>query len=256
MWGKIAYPTGDMVEEAQGRRRAAKRQQNRVVLSARGVWPDGHWEIVHWQVASGENQAAWAAFCKELAAKGMTEQTTDLVVSDGATGLEQALAEHLRGVPHQRCLFHTIKNIADPLVFHDLEVEDGLDEAKTVRKVKQARKKAILADAGQMYASEREADIRAQAAAFRQTWEVREPKAVANFFADFDKTFSYFQVGFPQSLMPLIRTTNLLERFHKEVRRKQGDIGMFQSERGCEVLWYMISTRESAKQRAALKSQS
>jgi hypothetical protein len=33
----------------------------------------------------------------------------------------------------------------------------------------------------------------------------------------------------------LIRTTNLLERFHKESRRKQRDIGMFQSETGCEV---------------------
>jgi hypothetical protein len=31
---------------------------------------------------------------------------------------------------------------------------------------------------------------------------------------------------------------------------------MFQSERGCEVLWYLISTRESAKQRATLKGQS
>ena len=256
MWVKIAYPTGEIVEDAQGRRRAAKRQQKRVVLSALGVWPDGHWEIVYWQVASGENQPAWAAFCQALAAKGMTEKTTELVASDGATGLENALAEHLRGVPHQRCVFHKIKNIADHLVFHELEVADDLDEAKAVRKAKQARKKAMLADAGQMYARDGEGDIRAQAAAFRQKWEVREPKAVANFFTDFDKTLAYLQVDFPRALLPLIRTTNLLERFHKEVRRKQCDIGMFQSERGCEVLWYLISTRESAKQLAALKGQS
>jgi putative transposase len=256
MWVKIASPTGEIVEDAQGRRRAAKRQQKRVVLSALGVWPDGHWEIVYWQVASGENQPAWAAFFQALAAKGMTEKTTELVASDGATGLENALAEHLRGVPHQRCIFHKIKNIADHLVFHELEVDDDLDEAKAVRKAKQARKKAMLADAGQMYASDGEGDIRAQAAAFRKKWEVREPKAVANFFTDFDKTLAYLQVDFPRSLLPLIRTTNLLERFHKEVRRKQCDIGMFQSERGCEVLWYLISTRESAKQLAALKGQS
>ena len=57
MWIKIAYPTGDIVEDAQGRRRAAKRQQKRVVLSALGVWPDGHWEIVYWQGASGGSSA-------------------------------------------------------------------------------------------------------------------------------------------------------------------------------------------------------
>ena len=256
MWVKIAYPTGDIVEDAQGRRRAAKRQQKRVVLSALGVWPDGHGEIVYWQVASGENQPAWAAFFQALAAKGMPEKTTELVASDGATGLENALAEQRRGVPHQRCLFHKSKNIADHLVLHELEVDDDLDDAKAVRKAKQARKKAMLADAGQRYASDGEGDIRAQAAAFRKTWEMREPKAVANFFTDFDKTLSSLQVDFPTSLLPLIRTTNLLERLHKEVRRKQGDLGMLQSERGCEVLWYLISTRESAKQLAALKGQS
>jgi transposase-like protein len=48
----------------------------------------------------------------------------------------------------------------------------------------------------------------------------------------------------------LMRTTNLLERFHKETRRKQRDIGMLQSADGCEVLWYMVAIRETAKQRA------
>ncbi len=228
MWVKIAYPTGERREDAQGRRRAVKRQQKRVVLSALGVWPDGHWEIVHWQ----------------------------LVVSNGAKGLENALGEHLKGMPHQRCVFHKIKNIADHLVFDDLEVDGSLDDTQAVRNAKQARKQAMLADAGRLYAGDVEADIRAQAAAFRATWEGREPKAVANFFTDFDKTLSYLQVDFPTSLAPLIRTTNLLERFHREVRRKQYDIGMFQSERGCEVLWYLISMRESAKRQAVLKSRS
>jgi len=34
--------------------------------------------------------------------------------------------------------------------------------------------------------------------------------------------------------------------------RKQRDIGMLQSERGCEAVWYLIATRETAKQQAAL----
>jgi transposase-like protein len=89
------------------------------------------------------------------------------------------------------------------------------------------------------------------AAVFRTTWEVREPKAVANFLTDFDLTLSYLGVDFPHAFVSLIRTTNLLERFHNEIRRKQRDIGIFQSERGCDALWYLIATRETAKQRAA-----
>ena len=94
--------------------------------------------------------------------------------------------------------------------------------------------------------------IRNRAEGFRATWERREPQAVGNFFVDFEQTLSYLTVDFPRAFVSLIRTTNLLERFHKEIRRKQRDIGMFQSERGCEAVWYLIATRETAKQQAAL----
>ena len=77
------------------------------MLSALGVWPESHWAIVHWQLAQGENEPAWKAFFGQLYAKGLTEETTKLVVSDGAQGLEHALDYHFSGVPHQRCVFHS-----------------------------------------------------------------------------------------------------------------------------------------------------
>jgi len=216
------------------------------------VWPDGHWEIVHWQIAVGENETTWKTFFGQLSAKGLTEETTKLVVSDGAQGLESALAYQFHGVPHQRCVFHKIKNIADHLLYGALEVDDEARDNQARRKAKTARKKAILADAGAIYTQKTEGDIQAQAEVFRETWQEREPKAVANFFTDFDKTFAYLRVDFPASLGILIRTTNRLERFHKEMRRKQRDIGMFQSEAGCEAIWYLLTTRETAKQQAVL----
>ncbi len=46
MWVKIAYPTGEQRQDAQGRLQALKRKEKRVVLSALGLWDDSHWEIV------------------------------------------------------------------------------------------------------------------------------------------------------------------------------------------------------------------
>ena len=89
---------------------------------------------------------------------------------------------------------------------------------------------------------------------FRQAWADRDPDVVANFLVDFDKPLAYLSIAFPEPLRGLIRTTNLPERFHKERRRKQRDIGMFQSEQGCEGLWYLLARRETAKQRAILQS--
>jgi putative transposase len=186
--------------------------------------------------------------------KGLTEATTDLVGSDGANGLESALDHHLYGVAHQRCIFHKIQQLADPLVFGELPVEPSGDDAPATRQAKRQRKKALLADASLVYEGAGAADIRERAARFQETWKGREPQAVANFGDDFDKTLSYLAIDFPKSLTSLIRTTNLLERFHKEMRRKQRDIGMFQSEQGCEALWYLLARRETAKQRAMLQS--
>src|SRR5215831_8071503 len=159
MWVKIASPNGEMTVETQGRRRAVKRKQKRVILSALGVWPDGHWEIVHWQIAEGENAPAWKTFCGQLSAKGMTEETTKLVVSDGAQGLENALNEHFYGVPHQRCVFHKIKTIADHLLYGDLAVHGEASDDQAKRKAKTVRKKAILVDAGAIWTYGRERAI-------------------------------------------------------------------------------------------------
>jgi transposase-like protein len=65
-WVKIAYPSGEVRLDALGRCRAVKRKQKRVVLTALGVWPDGHWEIVHWKIATQEDAEAWNAFIGEL----------------------------------------------------------------------------------------------------------------------------------------------------------------------------------------------
>ena len=183
-----------------------------------------------------------------------TEATTDLVVSDGANGLESALDHHLYGVAHQRCIFHKIKQLADHLVFGELQVEPSGDVEQATRKAKRQRKKAVLVEASWVYAGASEPQRRERAEVFRQAWADGDPDAVANFLVDFDKTLAYLSIAFPASFRGLIRTTNLLERFHKEMRRKPRDIGMFQSEQGCEALGYLLASRETAKQRAMLQS--
>jgi transposase-like protein len=255
MWVHIASPTGEHREDAQGRRRAVKRQEKRVVLTALGLWDDGHWEMGPWQVASGANQAAWQHFWGDLYRKGLTEETTKLMVRDGSPGLESALDDHFYGVPHQRCIFHKIKNLTDHLRFTEVAGAASATDDKAMRQARQARRKAILAQASEVSRPQAETEIRERARHVRATWATREPEAVAAFVVDFDKTLSYRHVNVPEALLPLIRTTNLLERFHREARRKQHDIGMLQSEHGCEVLWYLWAMRETAKQQALLTCQ-
>jgi transposase-like protein len=91
LWLKLAVPTGEITEDSSGRKRAVKRKQQRVMLTALGVWADGHWEILSWHLAGNEDAASWGALVGTLYTKGVTEQTTQLIVSDGSPGLDKAL---------------------------------------------------------------------------------------------------------------------------------------------------------------------
>jgi transposase-like protein len=90
-----------------------------------------------------------------------------------------------------------------------------------------------LADASQIDATDVADEMRAQG--FRDTWEAREPQAVAAFFHDLEQTLGYLTVHFPRVYVSLIYTINVLERFHKEIRRQQRDLGMLQSPAGGDV---------------------
>jgi hypothetical protein len=91
LWRKLAGPTGDITRDAVGRKRPVKPKAKRVMLTALGLWEDGHWEMLTWQLAPGEDAPSWGALLGTVYGKGITEETTPLIVSAGAQGLEQAL---------------------------------------------------------------------------------------------------------------------------------------------------------------------
>ena len=190
LWRKLAGPTGDIKQDSVGRKRPGKHKEKRGMLTALGLWADGHGEMLTWHRAPGEEAPAGGELLEALYRQGGTEETTQLIVSDGAQGLEKALYSHLWDVPHPRGLFHKIKNLADHLQYTALVSQDPEVSSGPSRQAKQDDRQASLADASQMYATDVEAEIRAHAQAFQDTWQEREPKAVQIVLNDFARTFS------------------------------------------------------------------
>ena len=62
---------------------ACARHWGRVLnLACLGIslWEDGHWQILTWQLAPGEDAASWGAFLGTLHTKDITEETTQLEI--------------------------------------------------------------------------------------------------------------------------------------------------------------------------------
>ena len=243
---KMMCPTGTYCVNRRGQRRMVKQRVESVILAALGVWPDGRYQILYFEVFDKETKANWKQFFRHLKAKGLDTDKLQLVVSDGRPGLHNAIrAVFPETVKHQRCVFHKLKNLADNLDYKHLKLDPDLSRREAVKQAKKAQARAILQDAAAIYEGSDMAAITKRLAEFQQKWRDREPKAVRCFSNDFDLTLNYLRVPFPRKRS--IRTTNLLERFFREFGSRVGEIGCFGSQAQAETLFYLILEREKAK---------
>ena len=120
---------------------------------------------------------------------------------------------------------------------------------QALQQAQEARARAILQEAGDLYHSADSLTLPQRLTHFQQKWTALEPKAVRCFIKDFDLTLTYRRLPFPQPR--LIRTTNLLERFFREFRRRADELGCFGSPAQAETLLYLIMQREKAKHTVA-----
>jgi hypothetical protein len=93
----------------------------------------------------GESEAAWRALLDDLVARGLA--VPELVIIDGAAGLEKAIAALWNDVPVQRCTVHKHRNLLAhaPKKLYDEISADYADMiyANTAQEV-EAKRKAFL----------------------------------------------------------------------------------------------------------------
>jgi putative transposase len=247
---KVLLPTGMYRTNQRGQRRQEMRREDRVILAALGIWPDGHYRVFHFEIVDKETKAHWKKFFRNLVAKGLDTSCLQLVVSDGRPGLHTAIRRTFpQTVKHQRCVFHKLKNLGDNLTYKNLTLNPDLSYREARKQAKETRARAILRDASIIYARADIAVIKQRLTEFRRKWTPLEPKAVRCFLKDFDLTLNYLRVPFPYKR--LIRTTNLLERFFREFGSRADEVGCFGSQPQAETLFYLIVQREKAKRAVA-----
>ena len=238
---KILLPTDTYYINQRGQRRQVKRREDRVILAALGVWPDGRYQVICFEMVDKETKVSWKKLFRNLLAKGLDTSLLQLVVSDGRPGLHTAIRSVFpKTVRHQRCVFHKLKNLV---------LNPDLSRREARKQAKEARAWAILREAAYIYSGRDTETIRQRVIDFRRKWAPVEPKAVRCFLKDFNLTLNYLRVPFLHKHM--ICTTNLLERFFREFRSRSDEIGCFASQAQAETLFYLILQREKAKHAVA-----
>ncbi|WP_233452045.1 transposase [Rubrobacter xylanophilus] len=147
-----------------------------------------------------------------------------LVISDDHEGIKAAVfGELLPGARWQRCTVHFERNVLSHVPASSMaEVAQDLSAIFKVRREKTAR---------------------ALAGEFMELYSKRFPKAVSVFEAGITDALSY--LGYPGSHHAKLRTTNMLERLFKEVKRRTRVVGVFANESSAATLATEIALRSS-----------
>lgn len=182
---------------------------NRAILIALGIDWEGRRQVLAVEYAQRESQSSWKDFLLGLKKRGLTG--VRLAVSDDHAGLKAAIKEVLPEAWWQRCYVHFLRNALDYLP----------------RKADEA----CLQELRWMYERRDAFEARRDLKAWLEKWQGKYPKLCAWVEANIEETWSFYQLPLPHHKH--LKSTNMLERFNQEIKRRTLVVRIFPDEASC-----------------------
>lgn len=173
--------------------------EREAVYVALGVTPSGERQILGFWLLPTESAVSWEEVLRELWHRGLRRVL--LFITDGLPGIEGHAIAYLAAIRRvyplaqwQRCVVH--------------QVRASLSQVRS-------QDRALLAQDLYMAGSRKEALEALEK--LRAAWGARYPSLVASWWESSGALLRFYE--YPQVLWPYLRSTNLMERFIREVRR-------------------------------------
>lgn len=182
------------------------------ILVAHGITATGERALVGLALGPRESADSWQALVEDFQDRGL--RAPMLVISDGGQGLIKAVETVWPEIPRQRCIAHKIRNVLN-----------------RVPKKRQAEVKRAL---GRIFHATGLAEAQKAARDFVRRYQHDLTTAAEVFLDDFDACLTFYR--FPEVHWKRIRTSNVIERAFREVRRRTDVIGRFPNERSALVV--------------------
>jgi len=225
------------------KQKGAAKVQKKIVLCAYGITWEGKKEMIDFLLATSESQNAWEGFLRDLHERGLEGKLCELITTDGGNGLRNALEVVYPRIPRQHCWAHKTRNVLDKVKKADRE-----KLKKDLQRISHAKSRQV---ATQAYWS------------FCQKYRKAYPGAVKSLESEIDDLLSFYQVKLSAKerqglnarelqraqmvLWRKIRTTNLIERAFREVKRRTRPMGVFVNRDSMERILYAVFFHYNSK---------
>ena len=196
---------------------------SQAVMIAIGVNEEGYREVLDIDIMYEESYASYMGFFEALKERGVSQ--VDLVISDGHKGIKRAASESFVGSSWQLCSVHFKRNLMKIVPKKSLnEVVEYLNDILKSKTTDEAHSLAH----GMIV-----------------TYEEKFPK-LAKYLSDNLGDMMTF-LSFPKKHHRKIHSTNLVERFNREIKRRTKVVGAFPSEGSVLRLLIPLAVDTNAK---------
>ena len=225
------------------KQKGAAKVQKKIILCVYGMSWEGRKEMIDFLLATSESQNAWEGFLRDLYERGLEGKRCELITTDGGNGLRNALEVVYPRIPRQHCWAHKTRNVLDKVKKTDQE-----KVKKDLQRISHAKNRQA---ATQAYWS------------FCQKYRKVYPGAVKSLESEIEDLLSFYQVKLSSKerqglnakeiqqaqmiLWKKIRTTNLIERAFREVKRRTRPMGVFGNKGSMERILYAVFYHYNSK---------
>jgi putative transposase len=185
--------------------KGATQVHKKQILVAYGITTEGKKEIIGFRQSFAESANQWEALLRDLYQRGLKGQSCRLIATDGCPGLHQALEVVYPYIPKQRCGAHKLRNVAN--------------------KIRRKDQIECLSAAKKIYLAENRRGAVKIFKNWKDRWRKDYPEAIKCLEKDIDELLNFLDC--PPSHRVKIRTTNVIERSFREVRRRTRTISCF-----------------------------
>ena len=169
-----------------------------VLLCALGIRPNGERKIIGFILERSEDNETWKKLVASLKQRGLAGTNLKLAIADDHPSIKHAVDVCFPGLPVQLCIVHKMRNVIGKTTFKN--------------------KTAVVVDLKTIFNSQTKEEAMENAKATVKKWYMAEPKAMESLRFNIEYCFTYMQ--FPKDIWRKIRTTNILDREFRELRRR------------------------------------
>lgn len=203
------------------------RSIKKTVLAAYGITLFGQRELIDFRIVKAESKDACESFLNNLYNRGLKGNNLKLIVTDGGKGLIAALSFVYPEIKHQRCWFHKLQNVTK-----FFKKKDQKEILKAIRRIYNARSKA---DALKRFKD------------FKLAWGRKYPNVVRSLDRDMEELLNFLTIPIKKEcrnfIRKRIRTTNVIERSFREVRRRTKPMSCFNNNDSLQRIMYAVFYR-------------